>query len=126
MELNVWTSSIAVGVSRDATTGKWDVVVKRDGSGERQFHVDHVVFALGWGGRPFIPKIPGEVCDPVDCPHATLNFHSGEFQGPNLAFECSPQCTRTSWQESYCGRSLHVWYVFGLFSSIVSNPDTTV
>lgn len=74
MELNVWTSSTAVQAARDERTGKWNVLVKRDDSGERQFHVDHVVFALGWGGKPSIPKIPGQVRGPVECLYTILNL----------------------------------------------------
>ena len=63
MELDVWTSSVATQASRNPNTGKWDVVVKRDDGTERQFHVDHVVFALGLGaGKPNLPEIPGRVC----------------------------------------------------------------
>ena len=63
MELDVWTSSVATQASRNPNTGKWDVVVKREDGTERQFHVDHVVFALGLGaGKPNLPEIPGRVC----------------------------------------------------------------
>ena len=46
MELDVWTSSVVTNASQNATTGKWDVTVKRDDGTERLFHVDHVVFGL--------------------------------------------------------------------------------
>lgn len=62
MELNVWTSSIATKASQDPETKKWTVTVKREDGSERQFHVDHVVFALGLGaGKPNVPKFPGQV-----------------------------------------------------------------
>ena len=66
MELDVWTSSIATQAAVNPTTGKWDVLVKRDDGRERLFHVDHVVFALGLGaGKPNIPDIPGRVRVPA-------------------------------------------------------------
>lgn len=66
MELNVWLSATATQASRNSETGKWDVVVKREDGTERQFCVDHVVFALGLGGNQAnIPEIPGRVCCPT-------------------------------------------------------------
>ena len=62
MELNIWTSSTVTSATKNASTSKWDVTVKRGDGTERVFHVDHVVFALGLGaGKPNLPSYPGRV-----------------------------------------------------------------
>ncbi|TFK48074.1 FAD/NAD(P)-binding domain-containing protein [Heliocybe sulcata] len=61
LELNVWTSSTITKINQDDKTKKWTVVVQRGENGpERTFTVEHLVFALGFGGgEPRRPKYPG-------------------------------------------------------------------
>lgn len=70
MELNIWTSSTVTSATKNTSTGKWDVTVKRGDGTERVFHVDHVVFALGLGaGKPNLPSYPGRVSIRVSFVH---------------------------------------------------------
>ncbi|PCH33003.1 FAD/NAD(P)-binding domain-containing protein [Wolfiporia cocos MD-104 SS10] len=60
MELNVWTSTTATEVRKDAE-GRWRVTVRKADGTERTFHPDHVVMALGFGGGlPNMPTVPGQ------------------------------------------------------------------
>jgi cation diffusion facilitator CzcD-associated flavoprotein CzcO len=62
MELNVWTSATVLKTEVDESTKKWTVVIKRADGNERTFHVDHVVYAIGFaGGVPNMPDVPGMV-----------------------------------------------------------------
>ncbi|CCM05743.1 uncharacterized protein FIBRA_07975 [Fibroporia radiculosa] len=58
LELNVWTSSTVTRVEQEATS-KWTVTVQRKDGSERDFHVSHVVLAMGrQSGAPYTPTIP--------------------------------------------------------------------
>lgn len=66
MELDYWLSAKVVHARRvpdpkDKSKEKWEVTVRR-GDQDRVLYVDHVVFAVGFGGyTPNMPKIPGMV-----------------------------------------------------------------
>ena len=63
MELSIWLSSTVTNAVCDPDTGKWRVTVRRNDGTERLFHVDHIIFAIGWnGGTAYMPSIPGQVC----------------------------------------------------------------
>jgi hypothetical protein len=67
LELNIWTSSVVVQASQDATTNRWKVSVRRADGTDRIFNVKHVVFATGMSGiEPNMPKFPGVVRAIVD------------------------------------------------------------
>ncbi|KIM92256.1 hypothetical protein PILCRDRAFT_810309 [Piloderma croceum F 1598] len=60
LELNVWTSSVVLKASQDASTNHWSVTVKRVDGSERILHPHHLVFAVGLGGGvPNMPVYPG-------------------------------------------------------------------
>jgi cation diffusion facilitator CzcD-associated flavoprotein CzcO len=60
LELNVWTSSVVLKASQDASTNHWSVTVKRADGSERVLHPHHLVFAVGFGGGvPNMPAYPG-------------------------------------------------------------------
>jgi hypothetical protein len=68
MELNVWTSATVVSVTPGTKGSKWSVLVQRADGRERTFEVNHVVFALGFGGGTGkIPDIPGQVRSIREC-----------------------------------------------------------
>lgn len=60
MNLNLWTSTEAVGGSFDEVTRRWKVGLRLSDGTERIIHPRHVVLAVGGvGGRPQIPALPG-------------------------------------------------------------------
>ena len=62
LELDVWTSSTVTRASQDPETKKWTVEIERANSGIRTFVVNHLVFAVGFGGgTPNMPQLPGAV-----------------------------------------------------------------
>jgi cation diffusion facilitator CzcD-associated flavoprotein CzcO len=48
LEVNVWTSATVISASQDASN-RWKVLVRRDDGQEREFFVNHLVFATGLG-----------------------------------------------------------------------------
>jgi cation diffusion facilitator CzcD-associated flavoprotein CzcO len=64
LELDVWTSSTVTRASQDPKTKQWTVEIERANAGTRSFVVNHLVFAVGFGGGTHhVPQIPGAVCD---------------------------------------------------------------
>ena len=61
LELNVWTSSIITKTEWNDELKTWTVEIKRGGKETRALRVKHLVFATGFGGRPYVPDIPGKV-----------------------------------------------------------------
>jgi cation diffusion facilitator CzcD-associated flavoprotein CzcO len=60
--LDVWTSSTVTRASQDPETKKWTVEIEHTNSELRSFVVNHLVFAVGFGGgTPNVPQIPGAV-----------------------------------------------------------------
>ncbi|KAH9021057.1 FAD/NAD-P-binding domain-containing protein [Lactarius pseudohatsudake] len=60
LELDVWTSSKVTRASQDSETKKWTVEIEREHSDPRTFVVNHLVFALGFGGGTHkMPQFPG-------------------------------------------------------------------
>jgi cation diffusion facilitator CzcD-associated flavoprotein CzcO len=65
LELDVWTSSTVTRASQDPETKKWTVEIERSGLGSRTLVVNHLVFAVGFGGGTHnMPQLPGAVCVP--------------------------------------------------------------
>jgi len=63
LELDVWTSSVVTRASQDPETKKWTVEIERSNAETRSFVVNHLVFAVGFGGGTHnVPQIPGAVC----------------------------------------------------------------
>jgi cation diffusion facilitator CzcD-associated flavoprotein CzcO len=63
LELDVWTSSKVTRASQDPETKKWTVEIERENSDPQTLVVNHLVFALGFGGgTPNMPQYPGAVC----------------------------------------------------------------
>jgi cation diffusion facilitator CzcD-associated flavoprotein CzcO len=63
LELDVWTSSTVTRASQDPKTKKWTVEIERVNAEICSFVVNHLVFAVGFGGGTHnVPQIPGEVC----------------------------------------------------------------
>lgn len=59
LEIPVWLSANVSSVARkDIGSSEWSVEVDRP-EGKRTLKPKHVVFALGWGGKPSIPTYPG-------------------------------------------------------------------
>lgn len=58
MELNYWTRSVCKQASYDDDTGKWKVVVERDGK-KVTIEPRQLVLATGMSGVPKIPDVPG-------------------------------------------------------------------
>ncbi|KAL5512676.1 hypothetical protein ACEPAG_2942 [Sanghuangporus baumii] len=57
-DLVVWTSStIKPGPTYDRSTGRWTVVVDKNGT-EVILHPNHIVLSAGLLGEPIIPKVP--------------------------------------------------------------------
>jgi cation diffusion facilitator CzcD-associated flavoprotein CzcO len=62
LELDVWTSSTVTKASQDPETKKWTVEIDRTNAESCSFVVNHLVFAVGFGGgTPNVPQIPGAV-----------------------------------------------------------------
>ena len=63
LELDVWTSSKVSRASQDPETKKWTVEIERENLHSRTLVVNHLVFALGFGGGTHnMPQYPGAVC----------------------------------------------------------------
>ena len=62
LELNVWTSAAVEKVGK-GEKGQWNVTVRRGGpSGTvRTLHPTHVITAIGYVGKPHIPRFEGQV-----------------------------------------------------------------
>ncbi len=58
MELNYWGSTTARSAAYDESSGRWSVVVDRDGE-EVTLRPRQLVFALGVSGKPNVPEFPG-------------------------------------------------------------------
>ena len=59
----MWTSSTVTWASQDPETKKWTVQIERANAETRSFVVNHLVFAVGFGGGTHnVPQIPGAVC----------------------------------------------------------------
>lgn len=60
MELNFWGKTTLEGEAEyDEKTQKWAVTVLREGYPPRKMHVNHLVLATGFSGRPRIPNFKG-------------------------------------------------------------------
>ncbi|MEU8821250.1 NAD(P)/FAD-dependent oxidoreductase [Actinoplanes sp. NPDC048796] len=59
MEVPYWSSSAVRSAKYDAGTGRWSVIVDREG-GTTELTPAHVVFATGMSGKPNRPVIPGQ------------------------------------------------------------------
>ncbi len=60
--MDVWTSSTVTRASQDPETKKWTVEIERTDAELRSFVVNHLVFAVGFGGgTPNVPQVPGAV-----------------------------------------------------------------
>ncbi|KAF8261173.1 FAD/NAD(P)-binding domain-containing protein [Lactarius quietus] len=60
LELDVWTSSKVTRASQDPETKQWTVDIECENSDPRTLVVNHLVFALGFGGgTPNMPQYPG-------------------------------------------------------------------
>jgi hypothetical protein len=58
----VWTSSTVTRASQDPESKKWTVEIERVNADPRSFVVNHLVFAVGFGGGTHnMPQIPGAV-----------------------------------------------------------------
>ena len=91
--LNVWTSSEAVSATRNESSNKWDVVIRRAGGKEHVLHVDHVVVAPGFSFKKTV--LPGQ----VSCVHIALHSVSAELfvgglRGYGYALYSVPLCQR--------------------------------
>ncbi|KAI9507262.1 FAD/NAD-P-binding domain-containing protein, partial [Russula earlei] len=74
LELDVWTSSTVTRASQDPETKKWTVEIERANAERRSFVVNHLVFAVGFGGGTHnVPQIPnaGE--------YKGIVAHSGDY-----------------------------------------------
>jgi len=58
LELNVWTSSVITKTEWNDDLKTWAVEIKRGGKESRTLKVKHLVFATGFGGRPYVPDFP--------------------------------------------------------------------
>ena len=59
MELNVWTGASIDACRYDDSNESWTVEVTSSGSGQRELHPRHLVFATGHSGLPYSPDIDG-------------------------------------------------------------------
>jgi putative flavoprotein involved in K+ transport len=76
MEINYWTSTTARSASYDENSGRWSVVVDRDGQ-EMTLRPRQLVFALGVSGKPNVPVFPGSERFGGEL------HHSSEHPGPD-------------------------------------------
>lgn len=59
LDLNVWTSARVCAVEPSTRGKRWTVKIVRGDGTERQFNMNHVVFATGlFGGAPKLPDVP--------------------------------------------------------------------
>ncbi len=58
MEINYWTSTTARSATYDENSGRWSLVVDRDGE-EMTLRPRQLVFAIGVSGKPNVPQFPG-------------------------------------------------------------------
>jgi putative flavoprotein involved in K+ transport len=59
MELNFWTSMELTSATYDASTGRWNAVVRHTDGTERTVRPRHLIFANGLLGFPRVPDLPG-------------------------------------------------------------------
>ncbi|MEM8794504.1 MAG: NAD(P)/FAD-dependent oxidoreductase [Pseudomonadota bacterium] len=76
MELNYWTRSVAKSASFDEATGKWTIVVDRDGE-DVVLQPTQLVMATGMSGKKRMPEFPG-----MDT-FKGVQQHSSEHDGPD-------------------------------------------
>lgn len=59
LDLAVWNSTTVENAHFDENTGRWTIdVVRADGT-RRTMTPEHLVFATGMNGEPFLPELPG-------------------------------------------------------------------
>ena len=76
MELNFWGSTQAKRASYDDATGKWTVVVEREGK-EVTIEPTQLVLATGMSAKPSVPTIPGQDI------FKGVQQHSSKHRGPD-------------------------------------------
>ena len=81
MEINFWTGTELVGGSYDASTGRWNAVVRHADGSERTLHPKHLVFANGLVGSPHIPDLPGLEDFKGDVLHTTEFTDGAHWRG---------------------------------------------
>lgn len=90
MELDYWTEAKVVHARqvpdpKDKTKQKWEVTVRR-GDQDRVFHVDHLIFAVGFGGyTPNMPNIPGMNEFEGQILHSTQHKNALDYKGKKVA-----------------------------------------
>ncbi|KAH9948635.1 hypothetical protein B0H21DRAFT_219843 [Amylocystis lapponica] len=83
LELNVWTSSTVEHAERHEDN-TWTATVRRSDGTERKLHVQHLVLALGWGGAPKWPNIPGQDMFAGKVLHSTMHKTGKDFTGKKV------------------------------------------
>jgi putative flavoprotein involved in K+ transport len=76
MELNYWGSAPARSASYDEASGRWDVLVEREGV-EVHVRPRQLVLATGMSGKPSVPELPGRDIFRGE------QQHSSEHPGPD-------------------------------------------
>ena len=80
MEIDYWSATTVRSASFDATAGRWDVVLERDGE-ELSVHPVQLVFATGMSGKPRVPVFPGADRFRGEQRHSSEHDGSGAHDG---------------------------------------------
>lgn len=82
LELNIWLDSTVTGATFDDKTGKWDVAVKNNSSGEvKHLSPKHIVFCTGHSGEPNVPSFPGEDKFKGEIVHSSKHTSGANYAG---------------------------------------------
>jgi putative flavoprotein involved in K+ transport len=82
MELNVWTASEVTGARFDDDTGKWEVVVDRQGQ-SITLHPTQLVLATGMSGIPNVIDVPGAAHFRGTLHHSSAHRGGEGYRGKN-------------------------------------------
>jgi putative flavoprotein involved in K+ transport len=81
LDLAVWTSSRVENVHYDDQTKRWTLdVIRQDGS-RRTMTPEHLVFATGMNGEPYMPELPGHADYRGTLIHAVEYRGHSEWEG---------------------------------------------
>ena len=84
LQLNLWTDTRTISATYDHAEGRWTVELDRNGE-RRVLHPNHLVFATGNHGIPYVPSVPGAESFRGEIVHSSLHKGGEATRGKKIA-----------------------------------------